>query len=651
MSRFPACIGTRFYILLFSGLLLAGEVFSQKESYPKGYFALPVYPGRPNTLSGALGDLRSNHFHAGIDVRTQQKEGLPVTAAADGYISRVAVHRSGYGKVLYIRHPNGMTTVYAHLKEFSKELGDYVRQEQYRNQTFDISLTPEEERFQVKKGQLVAISGNTGSSEGPHLHFEIRDFRDNCLNPLFFGFPEIRDATPPRFVNIALVPLNIDSRVNGRIDRQVFVPGPQKNGPEVSVKDTIRVSGSIGLELQAFDRMDGAGFNYGLNCIEVKLDGQEIFAFNMEKFPVDVARDYNYLINYKARVEDGQRYYKCYSPNGNTLNIYKTDGNRGKLVINDTFPHSVAIRIFDSFENWSELKFIIKGEMPGPAVGAQARKDLFPVLHTEVLGEILKVKSPERTGLLFSGGKSYPLAPAYTEGDRYVFLSDLRNGLPDSVAAGSTGKRLYFADKIAPGREQTYEGPEATVKFGEKSVFDTLYLQVSRAGNTLQINEFNEPLRGAIEVSYQPDVDEALRGKVQIYRLVKGKDAFVGGVWDDSGRIKFSTRELGTFYPRIDSVAPAIRILESSPNRIRARIIDEQSGISSFRARVNGDWVLMNYEYKNNYIWSEKADESVPFEGELELEVTDRAGNVNTVKAKITEPARSKSTIRRQTGG
>ncbi len=647
MSKFPAGISTHFYILLFSGLLLVGEVFSQKENYPKDYFALPVYPGKPNTLSGALGDLRSNHFHAGIDVRTQRKEGLPITAAAEGYISRIAVHRSGYGKVLYIRHPNGMTTVYAHLKEFSKELGDYVRQEQYRNQTFDISLTPEEGRFQVKKGQLVAISGNTGSSEGPHLHFEIRDSRDNCLNPLFFGFPEIKDTTPPRFVNIALAPLDIDSRVNGRIDRQVFVPAPQKTGPGVFIKDTIRAAGSIGLELQAFDRMDGTGFNYGLNCIEVKLDDQEIFAFNMEKFPVDVARDYNYLINYKARVEDGERYYKCYNPRRNTLNIYKTDENRGKLVINDTLFHSVAIRIFDSFENWSELKFIIKGEMPGPMTEEQPRKDLFPGLHTEVSGEILKVKSPERAGLLFSGHKSYPLAPAYLEDDNYIFLSNLTNGLPDSVVVGSIGRRLYFRDKIAPGREQVYEGPEATIKFGEKSLFDTLYLQVSRAGNTLQINEFTEPLRGAIEVSYRPAVEESIRGKMQIYRLIKGKDVFVGGEWDDSGEVKFTTRELGTFYPRIDSVPPGIRILESSPNRIRARIVDEMSGISSFRARVNGEWVLMNYEYKSNYIWSEKADESVPFEGELELEVTDRAGNVNTVKAKIAEPVRSRSRTRR----
>lgn len=647
MSSFPAGTGVRFIILFFFGLLFSQEAFSQKESYPRGYFALPVYPGKPNTLSGALGDLRSNHFHAGIDVRTQQKEGLPITSAADGYVSRVAVHRSGYGKVLYISHPNGMTTVYAHLKEFNKEIGDYVRQEQYRNQSFEVGLTPEAGRFQVKKGQLVAISGNTGSSEGPHLHFEIRDSRDNCLNPLFFDFPEIKDTTPPRFVSIALAPLNIDSRVNGRIDRQVFVPAPQKSGQEVSIKDTIRASGSIGLELQAFDRMDGAGFNYGLNCIEVRLDGQEIFAFNMEKFPADVARDYNYLINYKVRVEDGERYYKCYNPAGNTLNIYKTDGNRGKLVINDTLVHSLAIRIFDSFENWSELKFVIKGETPGPAAGEPARKSASAGLHTEVMGEMLKVKSEERAGSLFSQGRTYPLAPAYTEGDRYVFLSDLRSLLPDSAAFGAIGRKLYFREKIVPGRAQAYEGPEATVKFDEKSLFDTLYLQVYRMGNTLQINDFTDPLRGAIEVSYRPAVANELRGKTHIYRLVKGRDVFIGGEWDDSGGMKFGTRELGTFYTRIDSVPPVVTILESSPSRIRARISDDLSGIASFRARVNGEWVLMNYEYKSNYIWSEKADESIPFDGELELEVTDRAGNVKTVKAKIAEQVRSRSRARR----
>src|SRR5690606_24046017 len=126
---------------------LYGVAFSQKENYPKNYFSLPVYPGQVNTLSGALGDLRTNHFHAGIDVRTQRREGLPVTAAADGYVSRVVVQRAGYGKAVYVKHPNGMTTVYAHLQKFNEQIGNYVREEQYKRQTFEINLTPEEGRF------------------------------------------------------------------------------------------------------------------------------------------------------------------------------------------------------------------------------------------------------------------------------------------------------------------------------------------------------------------------------------------------------------------------------------------------------------------------------------------------------------------------
>lgn len=624
--------------------------FSQKESYPRGYFALPVYPGQPNTLSGALGDLRTNHFHAGIDVRTQRKEGLPITAAADGYVSKIAVQRAGYGKVLYIRHPNGMTTVYAHLKEFSGEIGKYVREEQYRSQAFEISLTPEEGRFPVKKGELVAISGNTGSSEGPHLHFEIRDSRDNCLNPLFFGFPEIKDTSPPRFVSVALAPLDIDSRVNGRIDRQVFIPGQSKAGTAVSLKDTIRAAGSVGLELQAFDRMDGTGFNYGLNCIEVKVDGEEIFAFNMEKFPVDVARDYNYLINYKARVEDRERYYKCYNPEGNTLNIYKTDGNRGKLFLDDTLSHRIEIKIFDSFENWSELRFILKGEKipePGAEAGKSgvAAEKVLPVSRS-VSGNIVKLKSAGDSGLLYLNGEPRPIRAVYSEEGGSVFLWNLENGLPDSVRIGAAAGRFGFAGKIAPGKPFTYRGPESTISFDGKSLFDTLYLHLSKVGNTLQINEYTEPLRGAIKVTYRPEVEEALKEKTHIYRLVNGGESFIGGEWGESG-IQFTTRELGTFYPLTDREPPQVRVLQSSPRLIGARISDRLSGISSFRAKVNGEWVLMNYEFKNHYIWSEKKDEAIPFEGELELEVTDRAGNVTVVKAPIAEPPRSRSRKKR----
>lgn len=645
MRRLFACV------VGFSIISVFHPILAQKANYPANYFALPVYPGQPNSLSGALGDLRTNHFHAGIDVRTRQKEGLPITAAAEGFVSKIAVQRSGYGKVLYIRHPNGMTTVYAHLMRFSDQIDQYVRAEQYKQQSFEINLTPEEGRFPVSKGQLVAISGNTGGSEGPHLHFEIRDSRDNCLNPLFFNFPEIKDTTPPRFVSIALSPLDMDSRVNGRIDRQAFrpdskpKPGTGEEGRWVSIKDTIRAAGVLGLELQAFDRMDGTGFNYGLNCIEVRIDGKEVFAFNMEKFPIDVARDYNYLINYKARVADWERYYKCYNPEGNKLDIYKTDAGRGKIRLNDTLSHTVEIKIFDSFENWSGLRFVLSGEKNGLRAAA-SQKGNTELVTTDVSGHILKLTAAGNAGVLYESGREIPLEAAYEDGGRSVFLASLKQHLPDSVRIGASVKKLNFVGRIAPGAARRYEGKDAVIDFGDRSLFDTLYLNVYRVGNTLQINDYTEPLRGPITVSYRPEVEENVKGKTHIYRLVNGRDQFIGGEWSEQG-IRFDTRELGTFYPMADAEPPQVRLLQSTPKMISARIADNLSGIASFKAKVNGTWVLMNYEYKRNLIWSEKIEDAVPFEGELELEVTDRAGNITIVKAPIAEPpprkTRSKS--------
>jgi len=625
-------------LLLVSFFVFSGEVsFSQKENYPKNYFSLPVYPGKPNTLSGALGDLRSSHFHAGIDVRTQMKEGLPVTAAAEGYVSRIIVSRRGYGKAIYVKHPNGMTTVYAHLKNFSKEIDAYVRQEQYRNQSFEVDLKLDETRFPVKREQLIAISGNTGSSEGPHLHFEIRDSRDNFLNPLFFGFPEIKDRTPPRFVELALSPADLNSRVNGRIDRQEFTPVLQPNTRIYTLKDTIRATGQLLLELQAFDRMDGTGFNYGLQCIELRLDGEEIFAFNMEKFPIDVGRDYNYLINYKSRVVDRKRYYRCYNPDNNQLPFFQTDERRGKLQIRDQQTHLVQIRIYDSFENSSELKFYIRGETAPQEVVSRTKREITPGISTAITGDLFKVTGNDSPAQFFAGGKMISVEASYQDDGQHVYLWNLKEGLPDSVRIGEDVLSTGFAATIPAGQEFEYHAGDLKIAFGERSVFEPLHMYLRREGNQLSINDHTFPLRGSIEVSYRTDIPDTLRERTHIYRRVNGSEAFLGGVWDGD-RIRFQTRELGTFVPLTDTIPPQVRVLQCTPRMISARIRDERSGISSFRAKVNGEWVLMNYEYKNSYIWSEKADDSVPFEGEVEIEVRDNAGNTQVIKTKVAEP-------------
>jgi murein DD-endopeptidase MepM/ murein hydrolase activator NlpD len=186
---------------------------AKNQDFPKGYFMFPIQPGQQASLSGGFGDLRTNHFHAGLDIRTGGVEGYQIYA--EGYVSRIRVMRGGYGNVLYITHPNGYTTVYGHLKNYSSRIEQYLRQQEYKRQSWDIELTPAPNEIQVRKGEVVAISGNTGASGGPHLHFEIRDEAENAINPMKFGFWEIQDSQAPVIERVILKTLNAYSRVNG----------------------------------------------------------------------------------------------------------------------------------------------------------------------------------------------------------------------------------------------------------------------------------------------------------------------------------------------------------------------------------------------------------------------------------------------------
>ena len=193
-------------------------------SYPKGYFLFPINPNQQNFLAGGMGDLRSDHFHAGIDIKTQGREGLPVYATGDGYISEVRVQTSGYGNVIFITHPNGFVSVYGHLKTFAEPLASYIKKKRIESQTFEIKLLLQPDEFKVARGQIIGLSGNTGGSAGPHLHFEIRDTHNNILNPLNFGFTEIQDSVPPIFQQLIIKTLTTDSRINGEFGKQLYHP-------------------------------------------------------------------------------------------------------------------------------------------------------------------------------------------------------------------------------------------------------------------------------------------------------------------------------------------------------------------------------------------------------------------------------------------
>ena len=635
---FRAFVRSGLFVL---GLASVAQVsLAQKQSYPKGYYQFPIRPGLPNSLAGGLGDLRSNHFHAGLDIRTQQREGLPVYAAAEGYVYKVAVQRTGYGNVIYLRHPNGQTTVYGHLLKFSDPLATWVRQEQYKKQTFEIDLFPEADQFAFKKGEVIALSGNTGGSAGPHLHFEVRDSKNNYLNPLYFGFDEIKDVTPPKFVNLAIRPMDINGRVNGQFDRKVYAPVKLKDGTW-RLPQPVSATGIVALDLIAFDQMTGTGFRYGLQCIEIKMDGQEVFSYNIEVFPNASTRDYNNLIDYETEQATGQRFLKCYVPDGNQFNLYKTNAINGKLNIADTLEHEVKVRISDSYENFSELTFTVKGEQlnqPLPLYNTEVNPEY---VQTEVRENTLVVKakyyrSQDPFATFYIKGKEERKVPDLYAGESAVFLTDLREKMPDSVKVGTTTVKTFLRSQVLPGIASSFKEAKWSVDMDNTSLFDTLFLMGQRNFNALTINSRGTALNDYIHVTFTPEKAPEDKSRTYMYRYLNGDYRFLGGKWEGD-LIRFDTRELGTFVIQQDTVPPRARLIEHSKHRIRGYVGDGMSGIANFKALVNGEWVLLNYDFKKGYIWSEKLDDTQPFEGELVLEVTDRAGNSTILRTELVD--------------
>ncbi|GAB3920355.1 hypothetical protein GCM10028804_14410 [Larkinella terrae] len=619
-----------------------GQATPDKEilkAVQPGYFLFPIMPGEANSLSGGLGDLRPNHFHAGIDIRTAQREGLDVYAAADGYVSRIAVFTGGYGNVIFIKHPNGLTTVYGHLKTLNDTLGRFLRAEQYKKQTFEIDLRPQPNQFPVKKGEIIALSGNTGGSGGPHLHFEVRDAKNNLLNPLLFGFQEIEDELPPFFERIALQPLTPASRVNGQASRIAFTPIRKPNGDYV-LTQPVSASGLIGLEVLGHDRTSGSPFKNGLTCIEIQLDNREVFAYNMNNFPNEDTRFINLHMNYSVEQLTGQRFHRCYLADGNTLNLYRYDGKRGKLPLFDGQPHEVSITLYDCFQHACTLRFTVNPEVESETVAKLIPSKLPTALFTSMEENTLIIRARNfpttaaPVAQLYVSGTTLELPVSYIRANEASYVIDLKKQLPDSIKIGKTVQVLNFKKRIIPGQETTYRDSAVTITFRPETLYDTLHLAVSSSGNRLTINQGIVAMNDYFEVNFAPKEPLENRQKTQIYLVNGGGRSYVGGFWKDE-RFLFKARQLGTFQLLTDLNPPTVKILRKDYQALVATVKDDLSGIDSVRAMVNGEWILMQYDYKKALVWSDKLDPAKPFEGTVVLEVKDRAGNLTTVTAML----------------
>ncbi len=625
---------------IFFLLLNFSWAFCQNKQDP--YF-FPVRPGQRNFLSGTMGEIRATHFHTGIDIKTSGITGLKVYATHAGYVSRLRIGPSGYGNCLYITDPDGEIAVYGHLSRFRDDIQEYALKEQYKKQSFNVYLFPPKTMFPVKEGEFIALSGNSGSTTGPHLHFELRNSDEDIINPLEKGFKEITDDIPPVVQAFALKTLNIHSRVNDQFGNFIFTPFRVEN---VFRYDTpIRVHGLIGIEVQAHDKLSGAANRDGIPFISVYLDGKEVMNMDLTSFSLEDASNTPVYYDNKLKKTTRKTFQKLFIDDGNTLPFYKNDINKGKLNINDTLMHQVMIVFRDLSGNESYLNFHLKGGVP-----RVKQKKKVPLPHDpitwEVDGNTLVINnskndsSSSRANLYFNS-RIFELIPAYTFPDKSVFLWDLRRGLPDSVRIDSNLLSFNFRVAIPEGSEYTYFNPYFELKANPHSFYDTVYLTSKHSfrdiGHVEQfmIGNDNIPLDGHIQIKFHPGLSYNDDNQYGVYYTSNFKTfSFLGNNWNNN-TISIKSSDLGDFVILKDSLPPQITPMRINENRASFRIKDDLSGIYNISASIDGKWLLMNYDPKKNLIWSDRLEKNIPLNGEFNLEVTDNCGNVADYKTKI----------------
>ncbi len=358
-QKFTALRFVLFFLIVLINKAEAQKIFS-KNTYPLTDFRSPLAIVPP-ALAGSFGELRSNHFHSGVDFRTNQRSGYPIYAVADGYIARLRVQNSGFGLAIYINHPNGYTSVFGHLSRFNPRIAQRVKDIQYQKKSYEIDEFPTVDLIPVHKGDIIAYSGNTGSSGGPHLHFELRDTKTEAtINPQFLGI-QIPDNIPPVISAMYVYRLN-GKPFNETTPKQYFQVVGGNGKYNLNTVTTLNLDGEVGFGISATDKHNGASGLNGVYAIELFVDDMPVFTSALEQFSFEHSKAINSHIDYPAYLSLKRSIQKSFVDPGNPLKIYSNLVNSGRLVFDDGKLHRVKYQISDSKGNKSTLLFNVQAD-------------------------------------------------------------------------------------------------------------------------------------------------------------------------------------------------------------------------------------------------------------------------------------------------
>ena len=332
--------------------LINHNVYSQQN---QTNFRSPI--GIPIILSGNFGELRTNHFHTGLDIKTNGTINYRIYAVEDGFVSRIKISHWGYGKAIYVDHPNGLTSVYAHLDHFPKKIEQFIRKEQYQKKSEEVDFTLVKNTIRVEKGEVIAYSGNTGGSSGPHLHFEIRETKTELpLNPQLYGI-DVKDNTPPILRNLRVYSLRKDDLF--LMGQEQYTLKKTNQSYILTTDKPLLISGNVGLGLSAIDRYDLAQNRCGIYSINVWIDGNMYFEQEMKSLDFSTNKQINIHKDYYAYHEQKESVHKLFIHPENKLPIYRRELGSGTIHFNDTLIHDVKIEVSDVSGNTSTLNFNI----------------------------------------------------------------------------------------------------------------------------------------------------------------------------------------------------------------------------------------------------------------------------------------------------